>query len=299
MLKNIKIHEVGLRDGLQNEKKVVPTEQKIEWIDILLNSGVDIIQLGSFVHLEKMPQMADTDLLFRHYASIPHTTTLSGLVLNEKGLSRGLDCGVEMFCMGVSASNTHSLKNTGMSSLDASKRIINMAKLVQSEGKKLQVSVQSAFGCGYEGKVPEELVLDIVRQYLDAGLMNISLADTAGHAYPEQVCRLFETVKKADDNSILTAHFHNTYGLGIANCYAAMNAGAEYFETAFGGFGGCPFTKVAAGNVSTEDFVHSINRKGDRTDINLSAIIEVAQKAERLFSKPLQSYVPYSGSVSY
>ncbi len=299
MSKNIKIHEVGLRDGLQNEKTVVSTEKKIEWINILLNSGVDIIQLGSFVHLEKMPQMADTDILFRHYSSIPHTTVLSGLVLNEKGLARALDCGVEMLCMGVSASNTHSLKNTGMSTLDATKRIIEMAKSVLSEGKKLQVSVQSAFGCGFEGKISEEQVLEIVRQYLDSGITNISLADTAGHAYPEQVSRIFSSIKKINPNCALTAHFHNTYGLGIANCYAAMNAGAEYFETAFGGFGGCPFTKVAAGNVSTEDFVHSLNRNGKRPDIDLNSIINVARDAEQYFSKSLQSYVPYSGILSY
>lgn len=299
MSKNIKIHEVGLRDGLQNEKTVVSTEKKIEWIDILLNSGVDIIQLGSFVHLEKMPQMADTDFLFRHYSSMPHVAILSGLVLNEKGLARALDCGVEMLCMGVSASNTHSLKNTGMSTLDATIRIIEMAKSVLSEGIKLQVSVQSAFGCGFEGKIPEERVLEIVRQYLDAGITNISLADTAGHAYPEQVSHLFSSINQIDDNCVLTAHFHNTYGLGIANCYAAMNEGAEYFETAFGGFGGCPFTKVAAGNVPTEDFVHSLNRNGKRVDIDLKSIINVAKYAEHYFSKSVQSYVPYSGILPY
>src|SRR5574339_1113133 len=145
---HIFIHEVGPRDGLQVEKAIVPLEEKIRWIEGLFESGVDIIQLGSFVHQEKVPQMADTDALFRHFADKkPAHVTLSGLVLNEKGLERGLACGVEMLCMGVSASETHRQKNTGMSTIEALNRIIPMAKKVFAEGKKVQASVQSAFGC--------------------------------------------------------------------------------------------------------------------------------------------------------
>jgi hydroxymethylglutaryl-CoA lyase len=299
MQKNIKIHEVGLRDGLQNEKLVVDTQKKIEWIEILLESGVDIIQLGSFVHPEKMPQMADTDALFNHFSQLPHNTILSGLVLNERGLERGMNCGVEMFCMGVSASETHSKKNTGMSTNEATQRIIAIAKSAINAGKRVQVSVQSAFGCGFEGKIAEESVLNIVKSYFDAGLLNISLADTAGHAYPEQVKRLFSAIKNINENTILTAHFHNTYGLGLANCYAAMSEGVEYFETAFGGLGGCPFTKVAAGNVSTEDFVHSLNRNNIRKDINIGKIIEVSKDAELVLGKSMQSYTTNAGLLLY
>ena len=155
------VHEVGLRDGLQMEKQVVPTEQKIAWIEALLGSGVDILQLGSFVHPEKVPQMADTDRLFAHFSAPgrkPENVVLSGLVLNEKGLERGLACGVDMFCMGVSASETHSRKNTGMGIEEANQRIIGIAKSALAAGKRVQVSVQSAFGCGYEGPVPKERV---------------------------------------------------------------------------------------------------------------------------------------------
>src|SRR5512138_2535909 len=186
-MQNIFIHEVGPRDGLQVEKATVPLEEKIRWIERLLTSGVDIVQLGSFVNLEKVPQMADTDLLFRHFAQKkPAHVTLSGLVLNEKGLERGFACGVEMFCMGVSASETHSRKNTGMSIAEATERIIAIARKAGEEKKRVQVSVQSAFGCGFEGAVPQEQVMRIVRCFLDAGLRNISLADTAGHAVPDQ-----------------------------------------------------------------------------------------------------------------
>ncbi|HUL75711.1 MAG TPA: hydroxymethylglutaryl-CoA lyase, partial [Vicinamibacteria bacterium] len=162
----ILLHEVGLRDGLQMEKQVVPTEQKLAWAEALLRSGVDVLQLGSFVHPEKVPQMADTDRLFAHLSTPgrrPEHVLLSGLVLNEKGLERGMACGVDMFCMGVSASETHSRKNTGMSIADANQRIVAMAKSALASGKRVQVSVQSAFGCGYEGPVPKERVVAIVK----------------------------------------------------------------------------------------------------------------------------------------
>src|SRR5512136_887643 len=137
------LHEVGLRDGLQMEKQVVPLEQKVRWAEALLAAGVDILQLGSFVHPAKVPQMADTDALFRHFSAPgrkPAGAILSGLVLNEKGLERGMACGVEMFCMGVSASETHSLKNTGMATTEATTRILAMAKQAASAGKKVQLS---------------------------------------------------------------------------------------------------------------------------------------------------------------
>ncbi len=168
----IVIHEVGLRDGLQMEKQVVPFEHKLRWIEGLSEAGVDVIQVGSFVHPERVPQMADTDRLFDHFqrsGGRPSNTILSALVLNEKGLERGYACGVGMFCMGVSASDTHSRKNTGMTPDAASSRIIPMARDATSAGKKVQVSVQSAFGCGFEGDIPSERVLALVGRYLEAG----------------------------------------------------------------------------------------------------------------------------------
>lgn len=169
------LHEVGPRDGLQVEKQTVPTDKKIEWIGRLLRSGLDIVQVGSFVHPEKVPQMADTDELFRRLVADKAKddtlrARLSGLVLNERGLNRAFACGVEMICMGVSASETHTQKNTGMGTDEAQRRIIAMGKKAMEAGREVQVSVQSAFGCGFEGPIAEERVLGIVRAYLDAGL---------------------------------------------------------------------------------------------------------------------------------
>lgn len=289
-MSNILIHDVGLRDGLQIEKAVVPTEQKLAWFDMLAGSGVDLIQVGSFVHPDRVPQMADTDRLFRTLAEPgrrPPRVGLSGLVLNEKGLDRALASGVDLICMGVSASDTHSRENTGMSTSEATERILAMARRVLDAGKPVQVSVQSAFGCGFEGAVPEARVLGLVRRYADAGLTSISLADTAGHAHPAQVRRLFEAVRALDPRIHCVAHLHDTYGLGLANAFAAIDAGVRQFETGFAGLGGCPFTAVAGGNVATEDFVHLLQRMGLRPDIRLDQLVTLARDAGRFFNRPM------------
>jgi len=292
------IHEVGPRDGLQVEKTVVPLAEKISWIDGLCAAGIDIIQLGSFVNPEKVPQMADTDALFQHYIGEKTAgVTFSGLVLNEKGLERGMACGVEMFCLGVSASETHSQKNTGMTTAEALRRIVPMAKEAMAAGKIVQASVQSAFGCGYEGPIDREKVLSIVKAYLNAGIRNVSLADTAGHAQPQQVEDLYSAIRALDPSVELACHFHNTYGLGLTNCYAALKSGVTYFESAFGGLGGCPFTKLPAGNICTEDLVHSLQRMELRKDIQLDMLLKVARQVGRYFDRELPGFILKSGSI--
>lgn len=300
MFEKVIIHEVGMRDGLQAETVVVPTEQKIKWIKQLAETGVDIIQAGSFVNPKRMPQMADTDELFSYFSKEENklsNVTLSGLVLNEKGLERGMLCGVEMFCMGVSASETHSQKNTGMSIAEATERIIAMAKNAVAAGKKVQVSVQSAFGCGYEGKIPEERVLSIVQRFIENGFSNISLADTAGHAVPDQVERLFAAVYKLNPGAECVCHLHNTYGLGMANAYAAYKAGVRFFESSFAGLGGCPFTAVAAGNIATEDLVHMFQRMNMRNDIKIENLIKISNEASEYFKRELPGVIHKTGRI--
>jgi len=298
MAPDVIVHDVGLRDGLQVEETVVPTERKLAWLRLLAESGVDMIQVGSFVHPGKVPQMADTDRLFASLAepgARPPGVVLSGLVLNEKGLERGLACGVDYFCMGVSASDTHSRRNTGMGTEEAADRIVAMATRARDAGKGVQVSVQSAFGCGYEGVVPEARVLDLARRFLGAGLRTISLADTAGHAHPEQVERLFTALGALDPSVECVCHLHDTYGL--ANTVAAIGAGARFVESAFAGLGGCPFTAVTGGNVATEDVVHLLHRMGRRGDIRLDRLVALAQDAARFFGRPLPGTIHRTGPV--
>jgi hydroxymethylglutaryl-CoA lyase len=299
-MEKIIIHEVGMRDGLQAEEVVVHTEQKIKWIKKLAETGVDIIQVGSFVNPKRMPQMADTDELFNYFSvqanKLPNVT-LSGLVLNEKGLERGMACEVEMFCMGVSASETHSQKNTGMTIADATSRIIGMAKSAMASKKKVQVSVQSAFGCGYEGKISEDKVLSLVSKFLDNGIKNISLADTAGHAVPDQTERLFTAIFKLDPTIDCVCHLHNTYGLGLTNAYAAYRVGVRSFESSFAGLGGCPFTAIAAGNISTEDLVHMFQNMNMRNDIQIDKLIAIAKEAGEYFKRELPGVIYKTGKI--
>jgi hydroxymethylglutaryl-CoA lyase len=298
IMQKIHLHEVGPRDGLQVEKQSVPIAEKIRWIEASCASGLDAVQLGSFVNPEKVPQMADTDLLFQHFSAHKSTgVILSGLVLNARGLERGLACGVELFCMGVSASETHSRKNTGMTTNEALAVILPMAKQALAAGKKVQASVQSAFGCGFEGPIAPQKVLAIVKTYLEGGIRTISLADTAGHAHPHQVRDLFSAILALDPQVELACHFHNTYGLGLANCFAALDSGVTWFESSFGGLGGCPFTKLPAGNVSTEDLVHSFQRMGLRMDIDLNALLAVARQVSSFFNRELPGFILKSGSL--
>jgi len=295
---HIVIHEVGPRDGLQMEQQVVPIETREDWIRCVMESGVDIVQVGSFVHPVKVPQMADTDELIRRLVSDKSSPAiLAGLALNERGVERALECGVEMLCLGASASETHSQKNTGMTTMEATRRIIGAAQQAAAAGKKVQVSVQSAFGCGFEGSIPEERVLEMVGAYREAGLLNISLADTAGHAYPAQIERLFGAVFDLDANIECTCHFHNTYGLGMANIMAGLRAGVTSFETSFAGLGGCPFTKVAAGNVATEDFVNALQLQGLRQDVDLDRLISVAGDVAEYFGREMPGCVYKTGSL--
>jgi hydroxymethylglutaryl-CoA lyase len=301
-MSTILLHEVGLRDGLQIEERTVPTERKLEWIGRLVDSGIDLVQVGSFVNPQKVPQMADTDQLFREIDARGlkgRGATFTALVLNEKGLERGLACGVDSFCMGVSASDTHSRKNTGMSTEEATGRIVAMGRQVLAAGKDLQVSVQSAFGCGYEGAVPQERVLALADRFLEAGFTAISLADTAGHADPAQVEDWFRSIRERAPGVRLACHFHDTYGLGLANAVAALRAGVTSFESAFGGLGGCPFTAVASGNVCTEDLVHMLHRMNLRRDVTLEPLVELSRDAATFFERELPGTIYRTGAIAH
>jgi hydroxymethylglutaryl-CoA lyase len=240
--------------------------------------------------------MADTDALFAHFnapESKPAGVIFSGLVLNEKGLERGLACGVEMFCMGVSASETHSQKNTGMRTGEALSRILPMAETAMRAGKRVQASVHP-LGCGYEGPSCGESIR-IVKAYLGP-----IRSQPGGYGWPRPAHAgeaLYAAIHQLDPAVELACHFHNTYGLGLANCYAALKSGVTSFETAFGGMGGCPFTRLPAGNVSTEDWVHSLQRMGFRLDIHLDQLLAVARQVGDYFNRDLPGFILKSGSI--
>ena len=296
---DIIVHDVGLRDGLQVEQATVPTDRKVRWLETLIAAGIDVVQAGSFVSPKLLPQMADAEAIFTHFAGRkPPGTRLSALVLNEKGLDRALGCGVDYLCMGVSASDTHSRKNTGMGTAEAASRVLAMAHTARSAGAIVQLSVQSAFGCGYEGNIPLSRVLGLVDRFLARGFTRISLADTAGHATPPQVEACFRAVLRSAPDTICACHFHDTYGAAMANAWAAMNAGVRSFETAFAGLGGCPFTAIAGPNLCTEDFVHLLQRNARREEISLPLLIDLARDAEEVLGRPLPGIVHRVGPIA-
>jgi hydroxymethylglutaryl-CoA lyase len=292
------LHEVGLRDGLQMETQLVPTDLKQAWAERLIDAGVDVVQVGSFVNPTRVPQMADTDILLRRLrGSRPRSRALlSALALNMKGVDRAVTAGVDLLCMGVSASETHSLRNTGKGVDENVRETLAMAARAAEAGFCVQVSVQSAFGCGFEGPVPPARVVELARRLVESGAARLSLADTAGHATPEAVTALFSRVAATGARE-LACHFHNTYGLAFANCWAALQCGVTWFETSVAGLGGCPFTAVAGGNTCTEDFVNYLHRRGLRADVELAPLVALAREVAAHFGREMPGAVYKNGGL--
>lgn len=280
------IIEVGLRDGLQNETVILPTEVKVGYVEQLLSAGVRRIQVTSFVNPSRVPQMADAEALC---ALLPRRADVeySGLVLNMKGLERLMKAGLGAVDMGVSASNTHSLKNTGRGTAEMTAEIEAMIGEARRGGLTVRAGIQCAFGCVYEGAVPQEQVTTIARRFLDCGVDELALADSTGMANPEQVKRMLEAILPLAGETPLVLHLHDTRGLGLANVYAALYCGVNRFDTAFGGLGGCPFIVGAAGNIATEDTAHLLHELGIETGIAIDAVAQVSRDLAARLGKAL------------
>lgn len=289
-LQDIFIEEQGLRDGLQTIAFPVSTVKKLRWIDQLVDAGIKRIQIGSFVHPKLVPMMADTDILFKKIAEkpFPKTTVFSALVLNEKGVLRAIDCNVKHLSISLSASNTHSLKNTGKDIKESKTELANMIKTAQQHNIKVRSGIQCAFGCRFEGKIDPKVVLDLAQFILDMGVDEISLADSTGMGHPLKIEEMVSDIRSMIGyNTLIGLHLHNTENKGYANIYAGLRAGANIIDTAFGGLGGCPFIKGATGNVATEDTVHMLEQMGITTGIDIQKIGEVSKEMEAISGVPL------------
>ncbi|KEO55421.1 hydroxymethylglutaryl-CoA lyase [Thioclava pacifica] len=281
------IEDEFLRDGLQNEKRLFSLDEKLGFLADLEAAGVTRIQLGSFVHPKWVPQMADTDELFTRITRTPGVT-YSALVLNKAGLERALAVKVPHLSISVSASETHSRKNTNRSVDEGRAVIAPVIERALSEGVEVRAGIQSAFGCGFEGAIDPEVVIDIARQWSALGAQEINLADTAGLANPRQVYDLCQRVHDAvRPDCALSLHLHDTRGLGIANMVAGLQAGVRVFDTALGGLGGCPFIPKAAGNIATEDVAFALSEMGIKTGIDWRALKPAIARAEALLGRRL------------
>ena len=277
--------EVGPRDGLQSRKQPIPTPLKKQLIEQLVAAGVSDIQITSFVHPKKVPQMADAEELCA--ALIPSTANLSGLALNERGIERAHQAGLKQVDVSMSSSETHSLKNANQTLEEAKSKLFKGISLAQTNGMKARVGLQCAFGCKYEGAIGEKQVLDWLESIIPTKPDLVSLADSTGMATPFQLKRLLPDALSILGDIPLVLHLHDTEGLGMANFVAALECNVQRFDTAFGGLGGCPFIPGASGNITTEDVVTFLDKEGIQTGIDPAAVASCSRQIATFLGEAL------------
>ena len=271
---DVLISEVGPRDGLQSVKATMPTDDKLRWIDALYAAGVREIEVASFVPAKLLPQMADAAEVVRHAVTLPGLVVMA-LVPNRKGAQAALEAGVHKLTMPVSASVAHSLANVRKTPTEMVEEVRAIAELRNAIAPrvKLEAGISTAFGCTLQGLVPEDDVIRLAAQCVEAGADESGLSDTVGYANPAQVRRLFRRLRAEIGVHAGAAHMHNTRGLGIANCLAAWDEGVRTFDASLGGLGGCPYAPGASGNAVTEDLVFMFEAMGVRTGIDIQKLI--------------------------
>lgn len=290
---SVSIREVGPRDGLQNEAPV-PTDAKVRLLDALSGTGVRRIEAVSFVHPRAIPQMADADEVWRRASRAP-AVRYSALVPNSRGAARAIAAGFTEVEVVVSASDTHNRYNVNRSTAESLDDIAALISLLHDAGASVEVIVATSFGCPYTGDVAPERVAGIVDRVLADGADRVAFGDTTGMATPRRVRDLLGAVRARHQDTPLLLHFHNTRGTALANILTALELGVTEFDASVGGLGGCPYAPGATGNVATEEVVHMLHDMGVRTGIDLDALIEAAELAERLVGKKLPSGVLRAG----
>jgi hydroxymethylglutaryl-CoA lyase len=291
---HVDIVEVGPRDGLQSEPGVLPTATKVEFIERAIAAGVRRVEVTSFVNPKRVPQMADAEAVL---AALPRREGVHyiGLVLNRRGFERAAAAGCNEIGMAVVASDTFNQRNQGVSSDESIAAWLDIAQAAKQAGIRPQVTVSAAFGCPFEGEVPVQRVVDIARRVAEAGPFEIALADTIGVGVPTQVIELVGRVREAVPGVALRCHFHNTRNTGLANAFAAVQAGVRTLDASLGGIGGCPFAPAATGNIPTEDLVYLLQRSGYPTGIDLAAAIETGKWLQQQLGRPVPGMLVKAG----
>ncbi|MDQ0082589.1 hydroxymethylglutaryl-CoA lyase [Variovorax boronicumulans] len=294
---DVLISEVGPRDGLQSVKATMPTADKLRWIDALYAAGIREIEVASFVPAKLLPQMADAAEVVRHAVTLPGLTVMA-LVPNRKGAQAALEAGVHKLTMPVSASVAHSLANVRKTPTEMVEEVRAISDLRRAIAPhvKLEAGISTAFGCTLQGLVPEDDVIRLAAQCMEAGADESGLSDTVGYANPAQVRRLFKRLRAEIGRHAGAAHMHNTRGLGIANCLAAWDEGVRTFDASLGGLGGCPYAPGASGNAVTEDLVFMFEAMGVRTGIDIQKLIAArAPLMAGLPGEPVYGMTPEAG----
>ncbi|MDA0637536.1 hydroxymethylglutaryl-CoA lyase [Nonomuraea sp. MCN248] len=290
---DISLVEVGPRDGLQNESVLVGTDDKVAYIEALADAGLTRIEAVSFVHPRLVPQMADAEQVM---ARVPRRDGLSyiGLIVNERGLDRALDAGVDEVNVTVVATETFSQRNQGMTIAAALDSFAAISARARAAGLRVTATVGASFGCPFEGEVSPDHVAAMVRRCAEAGADEIALADTIGVGVPADVRRLTEAVRAVTDLP-LRFHFHNTRNTGYANALAAVEAGASALDASSGGIGGCPFAPAATGNIATEDLAYALRRSHIRTGVDLGQLTTAAAYIGERLGAPVPALLGRAG----
>ncbi len=281
---SVTLIEVGPRDGFQLETKRIPTDLKAGIICGLMDAGLRRIQVTSFVNPERVPQMADAGEVLRRLPQ-REDVVFTALALNTKGVERAQGAGLREIEASISASDTHSRKNAGMSLNQAIDQGKEMIRVARKSDMSVTAGIQCAFGCVYEGAIPAKRVLNMAQNFMDAGIDRLSIADTTGMANPLSVSHLLEALMPRELGVPVTLHLHDTRGLGLANVMAAMACGVTHFDTALGGMGGCPFVTAAAGNIATEDTAYLMASMNIETGVNISKVAECSKRLEKFLGK--------------
>lgn len=258
--KRIFVHEVAPRDGLQIEPRFVPTEDKVRFVNALSKSGVAKIEVTSFTSPTAIPALSDAEAVMRTIIRAPGVE-YAALAPNVRGAERALRCAVDELNVVMSASETHNFTNLRMTCDKSLGQIAQVLKVIDRQ-IPVNVSISTAFGCPFEGVVPESRVLELIARVVDSGADRVALCDTTGVANPLQVEQVFGAVGSRWPEVRFTAHFHNTRGMGLANVLRALDVGVTRFDASVGGLGGCPFAPGASGNIATEDLVHMLHLMG-------------------------------------
>ena len=293
----VTICEVGTRDGFQIEPDFIPTELKVEVVNLLSDAGLPRIEVTSFVHPKAVPQLRDAERVMAAIRRRPGTR-YAALVPNEKGAVRAVDAGVDAIHTVVSASESHNLANVNMTIAESLEKLAAVMRVVERAKIEVGCGISTSFGCPFEGEVPLRQLESVVRRLVDIGARAIGLADTTGVANPRQVGDVLEHLLARFPGVEWTLHTHDTRALAIPNILAALERGVAHFDSSIGGLGGCPFAPGASGNVCSEDLVHGLHAMGVATGIDLDRLVSVSKRVQEIVGRPLPGQIVKAGAFT-
>jgi hydroxymethylglutaryl-CoA lyase len=286
--------EVGTRDGFQIEPDFIPTDVKVQVVDLLSEAGVPRIEVTSFVHPKAVPQLRDAEDVMARIRRRPGTR-YAALVPNDKGAVRAVDAGVDAIHTVLSASESHNLANVNMTIAESIEKLRAVMQVATRANVHVGCGISTSFGCPFEGDVPVAQLESIVRRLVDIGARAIGLADTTGMANPRQVARVLEHLMPRFPGIEWTLHTHDTRAMAIPNILAAMDCGVTNFDASIGGLGGCPFAPGASGNVCTEDLVHCLHAMDIQTGIDLDRLVTASRRVQDIVGRALPGQIVKAG----